>query len=675
MPPRSKRVTSKATVESDSNFPPVKDLTPQRAMGKRQTRPSVGEENAKTQSRSPPKKKTKASDVKSKGALSPAELPKVTEKTPTRSKRMRILTQKMKALIDDEAEEAEASSEEDGEPAESQYHVDMLDDLKDFIVPDEGSDEEDQLSQDVGTPSPQARKGKGVNVERKHSNKDVLDTIVISSSDGEPASRADPGKSQTKSFKSHDKKDVQSGPAEGSGSGTRDKGKGKSTRMPSQHGRTQHPDRESSSDEAPAKSRTTSKSKSPIKKAGPSKVEVIYIPSAKFKLTKLGREIVTAEIIKSAEAVSNDASNSEVIHSQDDDDRPPLTQKPKDGMTRDKESSDAEVTIKVEPGVKKCIGSSKKEAVTKKGKTDKDTPIPQPAENDAGFLNILEVITLSDEMKQKYSCLRPAWYRYLEAMSHRDNFDQQTISISELCADLNDFQFKWLMDGLDFVSCGLFVNPARADPAKHKRATLSNGRGTACFLTTGRSGLCFLQSPTQDRAGIRFKLIHLEMIATETECLFAFCGDIYGLGQSVVANVINLGDPPNNHVPSQMIFQTRKENYSGSPAKKANPYLSRVRENVPKTARPFVVPNQTLVFMENVPIYDIRQVKDWAFDASHLEKLTTYPLYRKGAGDVPEGSVISVGYVPSCFKGGNSGIDDVLMFSVAFMLLLARATN
>lgn len=148
------------------------------------------------------------------------------------------------------------------------------------------------------------------------------------------------------------------------------------------------------------------------------------------------------------------------------------------------------------------------------------------------------------------------------------------------------------MDGLDFVSCGLFVNPARADPAKHKRATLSNGRGTACFLTTGRSGLCFLQSPTRDRAGIRFKLIHLEMITAETERLFAFCGDIYGLGQSVVANVINPGDPPNNHIPSQMIFQTRKENYSGSPAKKANPYLSRVRENVPKTVWPFVVPNQ-----------------------------------------------------------------------------------
>ncbi len=44
---------------------------------------------------------------------------------------------------------------------------------------------------------------------------------------------------------------------------------------------------------------------------------------------------------------------------------------------------------------------------------DKDTPIPQPAENDAGFLNILEVITLSDKMKQKYSCLRPACYVYL----------------------------------------------------------------------------------------------------------------------------------------------------------------------------------------------------------------------------------------------------------------------
>ncbi len=155
------------------------------------------------------------------------------------------------------------------------------------------------------------------------------------------------------------------------------------------------------------------------------------------------------------------------------------------------------------------------------------------------------------------------------------------------------------MDSHDFVLCGLFVNPAHADPAKHKRATLSNGRETACFLTTGRSGLCFLQSPTQDHVGVHFKLIHLEMIATETECLFAFCGDIYGLSQSVVANVMNPGDPRNNHVPSQMIFQTWKENYSGSPAKKANPYLYRVRENIPKTMQPFVVPNQTLVFTEN----------------------------------------------------------------------------
>ncbi len=120
------------------------------------------------------------------------------------------------------------------------------------------------------------------------------------------------------------------------------------------------------------------------------------------------------------------------------------------------------------------------------------------------------------------------------------------------------------MDGLDFVSCGLFVNPACADPAKQQESDPFQWKRTACFLTTGRSGLCFLQSPTRDRAGIRFKLIHLEMITAETERLFAFCGDIYGLGQSVVANVINPGDPPNNHIPSQMIFHTRKENYLGS---------------------------------------------------------------------------------------------------------------
>ncbi len=75
-----------------SDFPPVKDLTPKRATGKRwvlqarilgsdrsdfclpsrQTHPSVGEGNAKTLSRSPPKKKTKASDIESEGVVTTA---------------------------------------------------------------------------------------------------------------------------------------------------------------------------------------------------------------------------------------------------------------------------------------------------------------------------------------------------------------------------------------------------------------------------------------------------------------------------------------------------------------------------------------------------------------------------------------------------------------------------
>ncbi len=75
-----------------SDFPPVKDLSPKRAMGKRcvlqarilgsdrsdfclpsrQTFPSVGEGTAKMQSRSPPKKKTKASDIESESVVATA---------------------------------------------------------------------------------------------------------------------------------------------------------------------------------------------------------------------------------------------------------------------------------------------------------------------------------------------------------------------------------------------------------------------------------------------------------------------------------------------------------------------------------------------------------------------------------------------------------------------------
>ncbi len=65
----------------------------------------------------------------------------------------------------------------------------------------------------------------------------------------------------------------------------------------------------------------------------------------------------------------------------------------------------------------------------------------------------------------------------------------------------------------------------------------------------------------------------------------------------------------------------------------------------------------------------------FSFDPHHLDRLTAYPLYKGGRRDIPNGAVATVGYTASTFKGGAGGTEDLVIFNVLFVVLLAKGST
>ena len=75
-----------------------------------------------------------------------------------------------------------------------------------------------------------------------------------------------------------------------------------------------------------------------------------------------------------------------------------------------------------------------------------------------------------------------------------------------------------------------------------------------------------------------------------------------------------------------------------------------------------------------VPVYDGRSVKgarEFNFSDEAFLKLATWPLYEKGARDLPFDAVVSVGYTLNTFGEGSRGGPIGLSTNLHFVILLA----
>jgi len=75
----------------------------------------------------------------------------------------------------------------------------------------------------------------------------------------------------------------------------------------------------------------------------------------------------------------------------------------------------------------------------------------------------------------------------------------------------------------------------------------------------------------------------------------------------------------------------------------------------------------TCIRFFSVPIYDGRQ--SFHFTDANFQNLSGWPLYKGGRRDLPDNSVVAVGYTLSTYVGGNSGAT-CLSSNVQFVILL-----
>jgi hypothetical protein len=72
-----------------------------------------------------------------------------------------------------------------------------------------------------------------------------------------------------------------------------------------------------------------------------------------------------------------------------------------------------------------------------------------------------------------------------------------------------------------------------------------------------------------------------------------------------------------------------------------------------------------------VPVYDGRAGNGRApfmFTDADFAKLSSWPLYRKGATDIPADSIVSVGYALSTYKGASG---PVLSSNIHFVIIIS----
>ncbi|KAK0488346.1 hypothetical protein EDD18DRAFT_1359604 [Armillaria luteobubalina] len=359
-----------------------------------------------------------------------------------------------------------------------------------------------------------------------------------------------------------------------------------------------------------------------------------------------------ARLVHAASTDEDGMSNGLVVHSAEED----LSD---DGSI---DNSDKLDKVSNEESVDKSVNESDNES----GEESDDVEGGNASDNASGLVVVnSHSVPFDIAMGNSYNNLPVTYYRYVEPMGQRNNYCHLMATLSDIRQTISKTAWKILKRGLNFVEHHLFVNPGRADWRSFK---------------AGIVGHCNLVEPCDDR-GALIKQIGLDIVGGEFELAAGFIGGILGLDKEFATRMVNFDG--HLDIPSHLVYTTRKNTFAGngSPQKRQNPYANKatgfnLNKSPSKSKTKFVVQKDSLFFNETVPIYDVTKDASFSFDARSLNRLTTrYPLYKGGRSDLPSGAIAAVGYTASTFKGGASGVEDLVLLNVLFAILLAKGTT
>ncbi|KAG6839483.1 hypothetical protein C0991_002210 [Blastosporella zonata] len=257
-------------------------------------------------------------------------------------------------------------------------------------------------------------------------------------------------------------------------------------------------------------------------------------------------------------------------------------------------------------------------------------------------------------------------------------------SVSIMAPLMRADELKLLRDALFFKRTGFYVNFARMDPldflcTKYNRVTLK-GKGAFCFgIMSGvvTHSYLFNESVTISGKKGSFRQHRLMVVPFRQEAY----RDISAIGA-----ILNLGDGTKGAVSSDgFAFVTRgegqsiqHENSNGYAVPVAPPTRNYVEDDlftVTQDRKPrqvsFNDPYKAVIdFEDRVPVYNGRPStgRPFTFSKDDFDALPSWRRpYKGNEAELPNKSVVSVGYSPNSFKG-NVGV--FLTLNIAFVIVL-----
>ncbi|KAK0491922.1 hypothetical protein EDD18DRAFT_1358351 [Armillaria luteobubalina] len=340
-----------------------------------------------------------------------------------------------------------------------------------------------------------------------------------------------------------------------------------------------------------------------------------------------------ARLVHAASTNEDGMSNGLVVHSAEED----LSD---DGSIDNSDKSDK---VSNEESVDKSVDKSDNEL----GKESDNVEGGNTSDNASGLVIVnSHSVPFDLAMGDSYNNLPVTYYRYVEPMGQRNNYCHLMAMLSDIHQTISKTAWKILKHGLNFVEHHPFINPGRADWRSFKGSSIG-----------------------------------LDIVGGKFELAAGFISGILGLDKEFATRMVNFDG--HLDIPLHLVYTTRKNTFAGngSPQKRQNPYANKatgfnLNKSPSKSKTKFVVQKDSLFFNETVPIYDVTKDASFSFDTRSLDRLTTrYPLYKGSRSDLPSGTIAAVGYTASTFKGGASGVEDLVLLNVLFAILLAKGTT
>ncbi|KAF8958455.1 hypothetical protein BDZ97DRAFT_1762098 [Flammula alnicola] len=236
---------------------------------------------------------------------------------------------------------------------------------------------------------------------------------------------------------------------------------------------------------------------------------------------------------------------------------------------------------------------------------------------------------------------------------------------------------------IEFSSAGFFVNPSRADidatTLVQNRAVHAVTRQNTVFIFNGGVASCSIIDPAFVNQ-VRIRCISLFPMARDYEQWLSFIASLYkadafiGYVENKIVTICSRKEGAASGSASQASFGTFSTPVQ-SP-KKRTKYFADVEAGSGTALQTSSMPLRPfpsyLNFEDGVKIYDARK-QSFKFTSDGMADLQKLLLYQKGLKDLPEYSIVSVGYTLSAFPYSRSTQDSsstlALSLNLQFVVL------